>query len=185
MLSCISICQHTFFFVPVCFANTLLHSDLDSREHYLPFKQLGPWSTSALGISEPYILYALVLWLDKFQAHSFPPPPFVGHFFTSPSPRWGICQRRSAPGWGIIKNNLVFRTLKGHCTGIRSKTWKSQPNVFKLNTCTFNLASTSGLRFSLSSVYSWRDGSGEAPHGPLIFPNCHSFYYYCNGKSVI
>ena len=40
------------------------------------------------------------------------PPAFVGHIFTSPSQRWGIFQRRSAKGWGIVKNNLVFQTLK-------------------------------------------------------------------------
>ena len=39
--------------------------------------------------------------------------------------------------------------LKGHCHGlicasVGSKTWKSQPDVFKLNTRTFNMASTSG-----------------------------------------
>ena len=34
-----------------------------------------------------------------------PPPPraFAGHFFTSPYPRWGICQRRSARGGALSK----------------------------------------------------------------------------------
>ena len=44
------------------------------------------------------------------MARSIPSPPraFVGDFFTSPSPWWGICQRRSAQGWGIVKNNNGF-----------------------------------------------------------------------------
>ena len=37
-----------------------------------------------------------------------PPPPraFIGYFFTSPSPRWGTCQR-SAQGGALLKNNSV------------------------------------------------------------------------------
>ena len=75
-------------------------------------------------------------------AHPPLPPKFVGHFSTSPSSRWGICQRRSARGWGIVKNNSVFQTLKVAygstpiCANICTilSTWEQE--MTKRKTCT-------------------------------------------------
>ena len=49
----------------------------------------------------------------------------------------------------IVK--MIFDSIHSVCDGLTcasvwSKTWKSQPDVFKLNNRTFNMASTSGLR---------------------------------------
>ena len=66
-------------------------------------------------------------------------------------PLWGRVRNFSTlfgPSRGKNKNKV---DLKGYCHGLTcanvwSKTWKSQPDDFKLSTRTFNMASTSGLR---------------------------------------
>ena len=52
---------------------------------------------------------------------------------------------------GIIILLQFVVMLKGHCHGltcasVQSKTWKSEPDVFKLDARIFNMPSTSGLR---------------------------------------
>ena len=64
----------------------------------------------------PLVSWKCLCFRYRVNARSIPnlpiPRAFVGHFFTSPFQRWGICQRRSARGWGTVKDSLVFRTLK-------------------------------------------------------------------------
>ena len=77
-----------------------------------------PWIVLATSRSELLLnktregsIESISLWPYQFQARSFfPHQAFVGHFHFS-FPTVGHLQKVSL-GWGIVKNNSVFQTLK-------------------------------------------------------------------------